>query len=559
MSLESLLVNLPDEAWTGLGGDGAKSNVHKLHRNVAFLYSVHAYRASAAMQYPREIVNAAGDVVDEKKLPVMIDIDNLLYRWSISVDLYGTAYGFKVQSGNGRAIEKVRYIDPETITPIFAQANMETGHQKGQLIAFRRVETNYPVTPDGDSLVIYCWLPGQRENAPGVSPTMASETGSQTLKYMDMAQRQFFESGAIDQHLIFGPQANVHNDEKDKFKAWWARLMRRGVRNQGDVQILNPDTRVEKLNSPVKDWVIPDLSEENKQEVADAHNTPLGLIEPERMSNRALIDRMTQNWINGPMKAHTQRLITCLNNQLLHLYDLEIKLKPEEMNINMEDERERSAAVVNLVRAGENLQNAYSILGYTLPDGYKEPEEPPEPDPQPIIVEPEPTNDEMKAAEIDALHQFIRNGTHKKRPFRSDVLTPDEIEFYSWKMLGDTPEEKDDGKREQFNQAMDAFKSALLVEETKEPQQITVNIQQPQAQHNINVDVPEQQPPVVNVETKQFEQPAPIVNVNVEPTPVQVDIENNVEFPRRAHEVTEVTRDQRGLIDKAETKTEYES
>lgn len=439
--------NIPQQSQESLG---------RLHGHVAFLYSVHQYRATNVASFPRRIVRPDGSEVMEKDLPFKIDVNDLLTRWSINRDLWGTSYAYKVN--DGRAITKIRYIDSETITPEYQTTdNFQTGYLRGQLTGFRRsADAVVPVEADGSSLMMYGFLPGTREGYPGVSPTMSCRSGALTLQYIDSAQRKFFESGAIDQHLIFGPQNMVVETEKQKFKAWFSKILKRGIRNQGDVMVLHPDSRVEKLNSPIKDWVIPELTAENKQEIADAHLTPLGLIEPERMSNKSLLDRASQNWINGTIKSVTQSMFDVLNEQLFTFYDLTIEVNPEGLNVNMEDETARTAAVKNLVDGGETLANAYAILGYKLPDSYEvqtQPEPVAETTPEPASVD----SLAVRSAEIDVLTKFVKNGTHLKRAFTSDILTPDEIEFYTWKAEGG----KSDERMKSFEAAINEFEKAM--------------------------------------------------------------------------------------------------
>ena len=171
------------------------------------------------------------------------------------------------------------------------------------------------------------------------------------------------------------------------------RLLKRGVKKQGEITTLDPDARLEQMNAPVNEWALPELNDMKAEDICIAHDTPLMLLRPNEGADKAMMAQTRLMWINEVIIPTGQRMLDTLNEQLFDSMGYEWVINAESMNINQEEEVQRSQAVNNLRMAGETLANAYAILGYDLPKGYVAPEPQPEPEPQtvaePIIIEPE--------------------------------------------------------------------------------------------------------------------------------------------------------------------------
>ena len=213
------------------------------------------------------------------------------------------------------------------------------------------------------------------------------------------------------------------------------------------------------------------------------------LVDPDVGSNRALLDRVTSNWVEYTILPHTELIVHGLNHHVFNPNGYNLELQPQALTVNMEDETNRASAFQMYVSTGVPKETAAAVLGIHVPEGmeldiiaeetegvqvdgvteeqvlngaqiqsaiaiidaYSQGLFPREnatfmvetffnlsPDTAQRIVPASPGVtrdteenaisdgiDEQKAAEIRSLNKFLKK--NKKRPFKSDILTPEEI------------------------------------------------------------------------------------------------------------------------------------
>ena len=212
-----------ESAWSNSTG---KSSVAELAKQVSWLYGVHRKRAGAISGLPVEL-QQGGEKILKADWPIKMDMPDLLYRYSLSSDLYGENYMFQVK--RGAVVERIRWFDPTTIT---IEENAKVG-----LSGFTRrvggAPQLYPVK-DGMSDVMWTWLPGMTEIGPGEPPSNVVEIAANILRYMGMTVEGLFEDGAIDSWVIFSPKINIiDQNDKDRYMGYLKRLLKRGVKKLG--------------------------------------------------------------------------------------------------------------------------------------------------------------------------------------------------------------------------------------------------------------------------------------------------------------------------------------
>jgi hypothetical protein len=391
--------SFPDEAWTSLSGKDAEAE--ELRKQVAWLRAVQAKRAAAVTGLPIEL-QRNGEKVEKADWPVRMDMPELLTRYSMAMDLFGQNYMFQIKRGD--TVESIRWFRPSTIT---AEVNARQG-----LVGFTRTlganKTMYPIK-DGKCRVMWTWLPGMDEDKPDAPPADTVLDAANILRYMSETVRGLFEDGAIDSWVLFSPRiTGIAENDKKQFMGYLKRILKRGVKkSSGEIWTLDPDSRIESMNAPIDEWALPELNDMKAEEIAIAHDTPLMLLRPNEGADKAMMEQTRLMWINEVIIPHGQRMIDTLNEQLFYDLGYEFVILSESLNINQEEEVQRSQAVGNLVMAGETLANAYAILGYDLPPGYVAPPErlllpAPEPEAGPEI------DNQMKQADMKAFRNWIK-------------------------------------------------------------------------------------------------------------------------------------------------------
>jgi hypothetical protein len=277
---------------------------------------------------------------------------------------------------------------------------------------------------------MWTWLPGLVEVGPGDPPSNVVEDAANVLRYMTRTSKGFFEKGAVDNWVLFGPQSAIPEPAKKRFLAWWRRTMMGGQEKGGNMEVLHPDSRIERINSPVADWTLPDLNELQAEAICIAHQTPLMLMRPEQGSDKAMMERVTKEWVNATIIPHAQRMIDTLNEQLFDDLGYEWVINAEAMNVNMQEEVEKAQAFSTYVASGVPAKTAAAMLGLDVPEGMPLVEDEPEPEPKPqlippqLVVEPEPAKSALWHTDAKAFRNW-----YKKRPdadlaaFKSNELT----------------------------------------------------------------------------------------------------------------------------------------
>ena len=221
----------------------------------------------------------------------------------------------------------------------------------------------------GWNALIWVWGEGLQELGPGLPPADVAKPAAKILRSIDAFQNNFFERGAISQHLIkagtMPPAA-----EKERVLAKLRRALFGGNTTAHNVEVVNSDIEVEKLGADPKDLSMGDIDDSNQRDISAAFLTSPLLVMPPETINRSALDRIQQDWLLTVIAPHTQLIVKALNKHLFEPMGYMLELDPQSMAVNQEDEKNRALSVSYLVNSGEALANAYAILGYDLPADY---------------------------------------------------------------------------------------------------------------------------------------------------------------------------------------------
>jgi len=547
-------------------------------KKAAELIAVWQHRAQTAASIPLTFSRGETEI-DASDVPISFDGRSALLSWSdviemsmLSLDLCGASYWGIGMRGN--TPEQIAWFKPASITT--TKSDM-TGQMSGfartirtgqQPILYRYNEDTERAVSEDNGAIGWVW---------SLDPNKEQDSGDNYLFYQVALQGavllaspellyQFYARGAINSYLVKSP-TNPPQAERDRMKSIFRRIFGRGIKTAFNVDVINNQYEIEQIsNEQELDYT--NINLYLTRALAAVGQTPWGMLTGE-VANRSVLDRLTQNNINT-LNQELQRILHAINRHILEPIGYSVSSNPESMTANMEDERMRAGAYANYVQNGMSPEMAVFVLGITIPDDMAFTDTTQQPTAPIETAEDEPMDESenMRSIEIAKLRRFIGKGHHLKRPFRSDVLTPRQIED----IIHDETGERQTSDKPATAEMQAAFFKTLGQIETmaQTPQHAPpqVNVTIPERQTAVNVTLPEQPAPIVNVTPEikaadvvvtipeQNAPVAPVVNVNVEPTPVT--IENEVNFPKSSREHTEVTRDNRGLIVRADTFTQYE-
>lgn len=394
-------------------------------------------RAGMSAAIPRRIMKG-GQEVDE--LPFKMDIADLIWRCSVALDRFGGAYGGIVDSVGGMP-SRVRWFDPDTI---------ELNYRKGPLLVFDRriggkIIASYEYEPETETAAAedagfwWVWAPGMQEIGPGTPLEDGAKSPAVLLNASDKLSLSYVENGAIAGHFITA-EHNPPDPEKSRVQALLNRVFGRGIESANSIEVFPSGMNIQKIGTSPNEWDLSSMDAGNMTDVSAVMDTPAMLLNPDVGANRALLDRVTSNWVNYTILPHTQRIVDAFNHHILEPAGYTIELNAQGLTIEQEEEKQRALAWSQYVLRGADPDTVATMLGLDIPEGMEfmmetpiidEPDtvESAEPD-----SEPEEEVDDTKSVrwnvEMRQLQKFIENGSHKTRPFTSDVLSLPEIEGF---------------------------------------------------------------------------------------------------------------------------------
>lgn len=402
-------------------------------------------RAHAARAIPRRLMRGESEI-DEKEFDGQlgkprIDFHRLIEQASIALDLHGAAYFAVVQNARRVPLE-VRWLDPRTI-------DLEYDKATGKLLRFTRringmIVASYPYdeTTRKAPGIAWVWSTGMNETGPGDTLADACKLPASTLVMADELLRGLYARGAINQHWITA-EHNPPEMEKERIREKIRRFMFGGVSNAHNIEVFNAGLTVTKIGTDPNALELGPTADRLQNDICGVTDTPRILLNAADASNRATIDRITQSWMLTTIAPHAQMIIDALNFHVLHDLGYDLQLNTAGMDVDQQEEAEKAQAWAVYVDHDVNAETAAEMLGIDIPEGMefidtaKVAERQAANDArmdalrqsqagQGMNTPPQP--DKRRTDEIKRLGEHISSGAYLVKSFKSDVLTPAEIE-----------------------------------------------------------------------------------------------------------------------------------
>jgi hypothetical protein len=567
-----------DAGWNIQGGDQKQEGVKFLSPRVAIVFRAMQIRANAVASIPFDMVPLKGDSIydstDEWKNKCGFLPNPELLFWLIESSWALEGKGYLYQSNNQFGIKKIfKYLAPDSVA-----YNLEK-----DLFTRNSKEFKPALDKDGKANtgegIVSLWMPDPyvEHGPPIMFPGLAALQAMGVLFNMDKAAIEFFIRGMLDAYIVTVPagtqEADIQKMEstlKDKLQG--ARNFFRAIFLRGEkITLQNIGGSLQALaNVP--------LTKEKREDVSIALGVPMsklfsesaaglgggGVVEAD--DKRLILDTALPEWKN---------IARQLNEQVFIPLGYKLQERHEKMDMFQETLSFKGSTLSTYVTAFNTNPKAAlvfaELLGISLTDQQKEalkPEPVPEPLPpvvQPVDEKPIPVEKESvfapKSLEFNKEMQRYQRKALKHIgeavSFESDVIPFDILNTIK-SSLPDCKSEDDvrtlfsvSPAIAQINEDDEVGRVITMLEMNLKsletpvvkllPDQpapvynftmpaITLNAQMPEmGQPSINVNIPEQQAPIVNVTNEV--NPTPVtVNNEVSPTPVTV--KNTVNMPK---------------------------
>jgi hypothetical protein len=451
------------------------------------------------------------------------------------------------------------------------------------------------------------------EIGPALSHPLGTATLSASLLFQADSTLSTYAQRGFVPATILGAKGMPIEAKRIEMERWWDRFLR----GWSDVvaKIFNAETlTVQRVGAGLEELkgVYEEINQQQIENIGAAFGIPAGLFTSDS-AFASEMDILMRAWYDtSEFQAIYQTIEGVMTDQLLKPWEYRWQFKPETLDIYQVDENERATAFSTYVSAGMKLSVVAEMLGLELPEGveFENLDE----------AAKEKQEQERMLAEAQANKLNAANGApeDEKKPAKESkppakTLTVDEIKDLNlWRQTAvrqfrkghspaidweckALPDDMADQIRARLKAAADedavsgAFEldtstltpapeyrsdAAILAlaesinkavsSETRAEQPVVINL----AAHITPADQPVTFSPVIKASDIVFPEagPAPVVNVNVAPTPVtvsvpaaEVTVNNEVNMPRVRKEKQKVQRDPKSqLLTGSETTYEYD-
>ena len=561
-NLKSLNTEIfPDSAWEYYGGKATNDAGLKLYASVSWLFRCIRIISNGVQTMPFTIERNGNTVTEfdgtgfNSALPQELIWLGRFPRQAGMIAatglLAGEAYLERRYSLRGTTLS-YDWLLPTSITPKIDETT-------GQPTSFKRMANNRQVTLSPED-VVWFWPPDFSVETGPAKATAGTAVlrNAGIIGNMDNYFSLYFERGMLSSTFWTYGQP-LSTDERDRTKSFIRRTMS-GLKNAFTVEILRNDIEPKKIGDSLSELGDHTLTDKERQAIAIGLGVPMSKLDSSVAtdSNRNADDKQ---FIRDTVLPEIGWIYEIVNERMMP-NGYTIRALPERIEVMQVEEVDKTASYVALVNAGMPPETAVALLGIDVPNDLPltTPQAPP------VVA-----MNEMRAAEIiTEKAQFKR--WYKSRigqdwsEFTPQVLTADDVADIAGEMnqaeMQKAMMAQQAQREREFSQALQFFQKALDTQPQQQPTAVTFTLA-PElkptpvtVQNEFAVSVPEQKAGeiVVNVPPSQ----APDVVVNVPETAVNITNNVDVEFPSRAREVTNVTRDSQGYIVQATTDTEYE-
>lgn len=555
------------ENWGGIDGflritaGGTVTRASQLKAVVPWLAKAVSMTANAVAGLPFDVVNSKGEVVDTsydwKNIVGGINSPRRLMTLVASSLCGGSAYLLPVKTS--RRLVELQYAAPHTILPYIDANGLQyftrtTEQGKSQRLA-----------PDE---VVYFWLPDSdvEIGAPLTSPMSDALVASELLASMSATMKIYGDRGFVPAY-IGNVKGMPNKDEKAKAENYLTRFLRGAYQNV--VKLINSESlELVRVGAGMEELkgAYTEIQQQAIEDIGTAFGIPAALF----MSDKAFaseVNSLTRTWYETSTFVSIYHTIEeVMSEQVFAPYGYRMQFAPEALSVFQEDEAQRASAVTAYTNAiSSNPQVAKFVMSFMgvdldeaqeheLEEIVKGKDEATEVDtpnedyqPDEMDMEDTPSDVELTPDEVKDLSLWYSKAKSwslkgkgnavdwENKHLREEIAAPIRVKLADAKNELDIVKAFEIGRRKKPApvavrnddglKTLAASIDALVMK--ADPMMPNINVTMPQiqltaqmpAQGTVNVNVPEQPAPIVNVA-------APVVNNEVKVAPAEPAVNN---------------------------------
>ncbi|MBU0607446.1 MAG: phage portal protein, partial [Armatimonadetes bacterium] len=321
------------------------------YAHVAWIYRCIWLRCNSLAGLPYGLFTGEGDNEDEVEEPW--PLKRLFWQCEAALLTSGAFYVLK--QTNRVKVKGLQWLNPRTMK---VKTNSE-----GIQAFVQKVGAEERSFPPEQVIYGHYWNPAD-DLGPGVCPLDVLATEAKLAQHLNAWAAGFFERGAIPAVLLH-TDATLPRGEAERIESSWARMVS-GVKNAWKAVVLQGGLKPEVITPPVNTLAVPELSQLVRAQIATAFGIPQTLLED--AANFATAQEHRLSFYTETVNPEAEMIADVFNEQLFTPMALELRFRPEELDIMQADESDRAASLASLVASGLPLRLALEVLGYDLSD-----------------------------------------------------------------------------------------------------------------------------------------------------------------------------------------------
>jgi HK97 family phage portal protein len=310
------------------GGDGTQSPT-SAYASVAWLYRCVNLRASGVANVPFGIYPKGGDK-DAKESKWPYPLKDLLWRSETAICLYGANYILKRKNVAGK-VAGLQWLNPMSM-------KVESG-AKG-ITGFTQTVGITPVYYAPEDVIYYALFNPLDDLGPGIAPARVALEAAGLAQNANIWASSFFRNSAFPAMVLMSDQM-LSEEQRDELKGQFSRLAE-GVKRAFNTLILHSGVKMQVVGQPVKDMAMPDLMQQVRGQICSACGVPETMLTD--AASYATAKEHKQSFVLDTVVPQCQWHAERWNEQWLGAMNLELRFRPEELEVVQEDEADKATA-----------------------------------------------------------------------------------------------------------------------------------------------------------------------------------------------------------------------
>ena len=271
-----------------------------------------------------------GSDKDAEEIKWAYPLKELLWRSETAICLYGANYILK-RKNVASLVAGLQWLNPMSMKVERASQGIT-----GFIQQVKATETRY----EPEDLIYYALFNPMDDLGPGISPARVALEAAGLAQNANVWASSFFRNSAFPAIVLLS-DTMMTEDQRTELKGQFNRLAQ-GVKRAFNTLILHSGVKLQVVGQPVKDMAMPELMDQVRGQICSACGVPETMLSD--AASYATAKEHKQSFVLDTVVPQCQWHAEQWNEQWLGPMNLELRFRPEELEVVQEDEADKANA-----------------------------------------------------------------------------------------------------------------------------------------------------------------------------------------------------------------------